>query len=263
MPDPHPPEDGHAVDPDSLLDLAPLVGLDALAPDELALVEQHVAEADPGVADAFAHRVRATRETMATVSASTAVEVPDELRRRLLAAVEADTHPPALPESEPAPVASVTPLHPGRGRRLTYLAAAAVVALAIGAAGWIIGSATSTESGPARSAPEQIFSAPDLRSTTASVGDGKATVYYSEKVGAGVLVMTDVPPPDAAHVYQMWLIGPDAPRSAGTMTQKDVSPVTTAVLRDIGSATTLGFTLEPPGGSASPTSPLLSQIPLG
>ena len=74
--------------------------------------------------------------------------------------------------------------------------------------------------------------------------------------------MNNVPPPQPGTVYQMWLVGPDGPRSAGTMTDKDLHEVTTALLPGISSAQTLGFSVEPPGGSSTPTSPMVAQIDL-
>ena len=60
----------------------------------------------------------------------------------------------------------------------------------------------------------------------------------------------------------MWLVGAKGPQSAGTMDAKDVAPSTTAVLPDLGDSQTLAFTVEPPGGSAQPTSPPFAKLPL-
>ena len=60
----------------------------------------------------------------------------------------------------------------------------------------------------------------------------------------------------------MWLIDDDGPHSAGTMDAKAVAPSTTAVLPDLGESPTLAFTVEPPGGSAQPTSQPFAELPL-
>ncbi len=60
----------------------------------------------------------------------------------------------------------------------------------------------------------------------------------------------------------MWLIDDKGPHSAGTMDAKAVAPSTTAVLPDLGDSQTLAFTVEPPGGSAQPTSPPFAKLPL-
>ncbi len=73
-------------DPD-LIALATPYALHAVPESELADIERRVAAAAPDVAQAFDDEVRAVRETMAVVSAATAVEPPDHLRDRLLTAV--------------------------------------------------------------------------------------------------------------------------------------------------------------------------------
>jgi len=77
-----------------------------------------------------------------------------------------------------------------------------------------------------------------------------------------VLVMNNVAPPAPGTVYQMWLINDKGPKSAGTMDAKNVAPSTTAVLPDLGDSQVLAFTVEPPGGSAQPTSAPFAKLPL-
>jgi anti-sigma-K factor RskA len=74
--------------------------------------------------------------------------------------------------------------------------------------------------------------------------------------------MNNVTPPQPGTVYQLWLIGDNGPQSAGTMDAKAVAPSTTAVLPDLGSSKMLAFTVEPPGGSAKPTSQPFAKLPL-
>jgi len=87
-------------------------------------------------------------------------------------------------------------------------------------------------------------------------------VVFSREKNAGVLVMNNVAPPQPGTVYQMWLIDAKGPHSAGTMDAKNVAPSTTAVLPDLGDSQTLAFTVEPPGGSAQPTSAPFAKLPL-
>ena len=149
-----------------------------------------------------------------------------------------------------------------RNRRILYLAAAAIVAVAIGAVGWVVGANLSSDNKPQETTAQQVFDAKDIRTSSGSVATGRATVAYSESADAGVLVMNDVPPPKSGTVYQMWLVGPEGATSAGTMTDKDVAPSTTAVIPHIGNAKSLAFTVEPPGGSTTPTSSFVAELPL-
>ncbi|HKP41433.1 anti-sigma factor [Mycobacterium sp.] len=231
-------------DPD-LIALATPYALHAVTDAELADIERRVADAPPAVAAAFADEVRAVRETMAVVSAATAVEPPRQLRDRLLADVGAD---------------NVRPLQPRIKRwQKVVLAAAAALVIGLGALG--VGLALRPAATP--STAEQVFAAPDVRTVSEPIpSGGTATVVFSREKNAGVLVMNNVAPPAAGTVYQMWLIDDSGPRSAGTMNAKAVAPSTTAVLPDLGSAQTLAFTVEPGSGSDQPTSPVFAKLPL-
>jgi anti-sigma-K factor RskA len=116
---------------------------------------------------------------------------------------------------------------------------------------------------PTPSTAEQVFAAPDVRTISGEIpGGGTATVVFSREQNSGVLVMNNVPPPQPGTVYQMWLVDADGSHSAGTMDAEAVAPSTTAVLPDLGSSRALAFTVEPPGGSTRPTTPVFAELPL-
>jgi anti-sigma-K factor RskA len=231
-------------DPD-LIALATPYALHAVPDAELAEIERRVAAAPPDVAQAFADEVRAVRETMAAMSAATAVEPPDQLRARLLTEVSSD------------PVRTL-------GRRVNRwqtigLAAAAAVIIGLGALG--VGIALQPK--PTPSTAEEVFAAPDVRTVSGEIPTGgTATVVFSREKHAGVLVMNNVAPPAPGTVYQMWLINDEGPHSAGTMDAKAIAPSTTAVLPDLDGSSTLAFTIEPAGGSLMPTTEPFAALPL-
>jgi anti-sigma-K factor RskA len=230
-------------DPD-LIALATPYALHAVPEAELADIERRVAAAPPDVAQAFADEVRAVRETMAVVSAATAVEPPSQLRDRLLAEVNSDP---------------VRALRRVKRWQTIGLAAAAAVAIGLGA----LGVGLALEPTPTPSTAEQVFAAPDVRTVSGPIPTGgTATVVFSREKNAGVLVMNNVTPPAPGTVYQMWLIDDKGPKSAGTMDAKNVTPSTTAVLPDLGDSQMLAFTVEPPGGSAQPTSTPFAKLAL-
>jgi hypothetical protein len=238
---------------DDLMTLATPYALHAVSPTEQVEIERLLADSPPLIARAFAEEVRAVRETMATVSTSTAVEPPQHLRSQLLAAV-ASTPGAVVPEAS-APVPSAAP---SRWRTIALAAAAAVV---VGVGAVSVGVAMRPE--PTVSAAEQIFAAPDVRTVSGDIPTGgTATVVFSRERNAGVLVMNGVAPPEKGYVYQMWLVGADGAESAGTMDQEAVAPSTTAVLPDLGDSQALAFTLEPGTGSTQPTSPVFAELPL-
>ena len=228
-----------------LLEFATPYALDAVTEGERHEIEQRLASAPNAVAQAFREEVRIVRETMAEVSANTALEPPADLRDRVLSAI-APLPPAEQPPRRPFPW------------RTTFLAAAAaaVVALA-GVTSWL-----ALRPPPTPSTAQQVFAAPDVHTVSGNVGDGTATVVYSRDRDAGVLVMNNVPPPAPGTVYQMWLVRGGQPEPAGTMDAKAVSPSTTAVLSDLGNATALAFTVEPGSGSTRPTSQPIAELAL-
>lgn len=227
-----------------LLSLATPYALHALTDAEVAGIDRQLADTAPDIAESFAAEVRAVRETMATLASVTAAEPPDHLRAAVLGRI-ADDNVRALPRS--------------RRRSSAVLGAAAAVVIGLGALG--VGYALRPAATPTTA--EEVFAAPDVRTISGEVpGGGTATVVFSREREAGVLVMNNVPPPQPGTVYQMWLVGPDGPSSAGTMDAAAVAPSTTAVLPDLGSSRTLAFTIEPAGGSTQPTSPAFAELPL-
>lgn len=225
--------------------LATPYALHAMPQADLDDIDEQLAHAPASIAVAFADEVRAVRETMALVSASTAVEPPTYLRERLLTAVD------------PGKVIELRP-RSTRGRTAA-IAIAAAVAIGLGAAG--VGFAIRPEQKPTAAA--QIFAAPDVRTVSGAIPTGgTATVVFSRERNAGVLVMNNVAPPKPGTVYQMWLVSTKGPESAGTMDAAAVAPSTTAVLPDLGDSNTLAFTVEPSGGSKLPTTPVFAALPL-
>ncbi|WP_422744906.1 anti-sigma factor [Mycobacterium sp. WMMD1722] len=240
-----------------LLGLATPFALDAVSRADDAAIDRLLASAPPDLAAAFTGEVRSVRETMAVLSAATAVEPPTRLRDNLLAAVSADPVRQLQPRAERHPQPPAERRGPSRWQRVA-LAAAAV--LAVGGAALGVGLSLRPDSPPTTA--EQVFAAPDVQTVSTPIAGGTATVVFSKERDAGVLVMNDVPPPQPGTVYQMWLVDDDGAHSAGTMDDKAVAPSTTAVLNDIDSSQVLAFTVEPPGGSQRPTSPVIAQLSL-
>lgn len=229
-----------------LVALATPYALHATTEAERADIERQIADAPPEVADAFFSQVRAVHETMAVISAATAVEPPPSMRDRVLASI-ADDRVRQLPSKR------------ANRWRTTILAAAAVLAIGLGA----LGVGIALRPAPVISTAEQVFAAPDVRTVSGPIpSGGTATLVFSHEKDAAVLVMNNVPPPRPGTVYQMWLVGEASPRSAGTMDAESVAPSTTAVVPDLGTSSALAFTVEPGSGSAQPTSPAFAQLPL-
>ncbi|NLE82426.1 MAG: anti-sigma factor [Rhodococcus sp.] len=243
-----------------LLDLAPAYALDAVDDADRREIDNAVETAHPEIRADFSSAVREAQETMAAYSATTATRPPARLLDRILKSIsETDATP--TPRLESLETSEPTDLDRARARRNRILvavgAAAAVVVIAVG------GTAITQQfqSTPSEPMTAQIMAADDVRTTTAEIGTGgSATFVYSQEMNAGMLVMNDVAPPESDSVYQMWLLGAGDPESVGIMGQDDVGPSTTAVIENLDQATTLGFTLEPAGGSPQPTSDPFAAI---
>jgi anti-sigma-K factor RskA len=223
-----------------LLELATPYALDAVSDQERADIERRLAIAPQPVAAAFDDEVRAVRETMAIISATTDVEPPARLRAATLAAI-----PPDYKRKY--------------AWRTAVLASAAAAAI-VGAAAFGIGVLMRPH--PTSTVAEQVLSAPDVRTVSRPLGNGTATVVFSHDRNAAVLVMNNVTPPSSGTVYQMWLLSAKGPASAGTMGAAAVTPSTTATLNNLGSSTALAFTVEPGTGSPQPTGNILAELPL-
>jgi len=158
------------------------------------------------VAAAFDDEVRLVRETMAAASASTPVEPPAALGGRLLASVKSDSACRF-------------------GWRTVLFAAAAAVAIGLGA----LSPGLALRSTAPLSTPAHVFAADDVRTVSGAMpAGGTATVVYSREKNAVVLVMNNVPPPSPGTVYQMWLMGDNGAKFAGTIDAKAVAPPTTS-----------------------------------
>jgi anti-sigma-K factor RskA len=225
--------------PFELLELATPYALNAISDSERAAIDRQLAAAPTTVAGAFNDEVRAVRETMAVISAATAAEPPEGLRAAVLAGVRTDAA--------------------RRSRwRTAVLAAAAAIVVALAA----FGAGVALRPPPTPTTAEQIMAAPDVRSVSADVAGGKATVVFSRDKNAGMLLLNNVPPPSQGTVYEMWLVGDKGPVSAGTMDTAAVTPSTTHMFTDLGHSSVLAFTVEPGNGSPQPTGKIFAKLSL-
>jgi anti-sigma-K factor RskA len=262
------------------VDLAELYALDAVTEEERRAIEQYISAAPASERTVFFERVRQARETLARTFRAEE-EPPADLFDRIVAQLPAQDNPtdadsPA-PAGGPAAAAAGQPAGPSgpgdelakaRQRRderrrpssarrwLAGVAAAAVIAL--GGVG--VGSYLADQNDPVN----QVVRAGDMREASVDVaGGGTATLLISSSEDAAVVRMNGVPAPPAGKVYQMWLIPKDgsAPVSQGLMDEEALSKP--AVVEGISSAAALGITVEPLGGSKSPTLPTVAAAPLG
>jgi anti-sigma-K factor RskA len=263
------------------VDLAEVYALNAVDDAERAAIEHYVASAPAAERGAFNERVRQAQETLAA-SFTAEAEPPPALLGRILASLPAPdaghgqqagptpsappaAAPPALESSELPATDELGAARRRReerrrpqGMRNWLVGVAAAAAIAVGGVG--VGAYVANQNDPLN----QVMQAGDVRQATVDVaGGGTATVAISPSRDAVVVKMNNVPPPPPGKVYQMWLIPKDgsAPVSQGLMDEAALSKP--AVVKGIRTAASLGITVEPAGGSASPTMPTVAAATLG
>jgi anti-sigma-K factor RskA len=266
------------------LDLAELYALDAITDEERRAIEEYIATAPAAERASFFERVRHSRETLTrtfTVEEEPPADLFDRIAAQLPSQLPSQVNgpdPTAAPSATSATsvTAQKDPFLDGSGDELVkarqrreerrrpagtrrWLAGiAAAAAIALGGVG--VGSYIADQNNPLN----QVIRADDVREASVPVAaGGTATVLVSSSKDALVVKMNGVPAPPEGKVYQMWLIPKDgsAPVSQGLMDAEALSKP--AVVEGIASAASLGITVEPVGGSTSPTLPTVAAAPLG
>ena len=238
---------------DELKDALPAYALDALDAAEHAAVEAHLAACDA----CRAELVVLQRVADGIGLEATPVTPPPSLKARVLGSIPARATD-SLDAWRQLPRAA-QPSAPRRRSWLLPLAAAAVVALAA----WALQYANSVRMENERLLQVQrVMTAPDvlrveLKAQT-QVENALARAFWSRSAGL-VLVAERLPALPAGRVYQLWTITGTAATSAGLLTpHADGTAVLSMPVRpDAPRPDAFGVTIEPAGGSASPTLPIV------
>jgi anti-sigma-K factor RskA len=222
--------------------------VDALDDLERADFERHLAECPECRAE-----VASLRATAADLSLLTEVAPPPSLRDAVIAG--ARTVRPLPPRTSPAaqgrPAAPALPL-----RRRPALWVAGLAAAALLVVGGLVWSAWEQEAPPSgQVVAERVLHADDAERVARTVDGARATIVRSESVGRAVLVADHLPAPPSGKAYQAWLAFPERGMvSAGVLPRGSGTTVTYLLQGDASRATAAGITIEPAGGSTSPTS---------
>jgi anti-sigma-K factor RskA len=166
----------------------------------------------------------------------------------------------------PRPGASRITSGAQRWRRATVAAVAAAV-VAVAGTWTVMDSRLHQEQGQVqalRSERERIYAvmnAKDVLMRGADLpGGGRIAAAVSASEGAGVAMLAGLPDPPSGDIYQMWLI------ASGKATSAVILPTGvnggTMLFNWVPGADTFGITIEPAGGSQSPTMNPLAVINL-
>lgn len=209
--------------------------VDAVDDIERAAFERHLVECED-----CRDEVASLRETTAMLAESVAVTPPPSLRASVLSGV-----------------AQIRPLPPviAPPRRVAWfplLVAASIVAvLGIAAAVW---QPWAPSDNPSLTAAEQVLRAPDAQSVSVDLGEaGQATVTRSKSLHKAVIRTKDMAAAPSGQVYQLWLQQHGDMISAGLMEGGGSEEI--ILEGDAATASAVGVTVEPDGGSEKPNLP--------
>jgi anti-sigma-K factor RskA len=231
-------------------ELAGAYALDALDDAERERFERHLARCSSCAED-----VRRMTSTATALAMAVAAEPPPGLKQRVLAAAAATPQLPPLPSAA---------ARRRRGRHVTRSAwfprlAVGVAAVGVAAAVVLAVLTVSTQNRlntaqAQNQALAAVLAAPDaqIASATSSTG-GRATVVLSYAEQKMIFTSSGLPALPNNKVYELWLLSTGSARSAGLLpapTDGKTAPVLAAGLT---SADKVGVTVEPAGGTSSPT----------
>ncbi|GAB1692538.1 anti-sigma factor domain-containing protein [Krasilnikovia sp. M28-CT-15] len=238
--------------------LAGAYALDAVDDIERAAFERHLAGCASCAAD-----VAGFREAAARLAEGTWSVPPPGLRDEVLAAVGRTRQlPPGSARRGRGAGAGLS-----RWRRYTAAAAAAgILAVGAGAATWAVQQQRVDEQQAAADAAragaaqvQAILAAPDVQLRTSVVrGGGRVTVAMSASHNAGVVVLAASTAPAPNQALQLWLIKGTTPTNAGVLPPGQAASL--RVVEGLVGYDALGVTLEPAGGSTTPTEPILATV---
>ena len=252
---------------DDIHGLSGAYAVDAVGDVEQAQFEAHLADCSQ-----CREEVASLRSAAAELSAVTLTTPPASLRASVLRDISSVRPlPPLLTPEEmasPDPVVVPTPAERSsleskradRARRtpvrqwLVGVAAAAVVVT-----GGVVWQPWSSETNTVQlTAMQQVLQAKDAQRFESKIGAATATVVRSPSLSKAVIVTANMPDAPAGKVYELWFQRGDKMVRAGLM---PAGPSNTVLLEgDAATAAGVGITIEPDGGSDTPTQPPVALI---
>ena len=248
--------------------------MDAVTDVDRARFEQHLAGCETCRAE-----VRGLREATARLAAAAAIRPRAGLREEtMLAAGQIRQLPPVTRDSpadrapwwRPVRHALARLTGSGAGPRAWMPRLAVAVAAVLAVAAVFMGTAmhgaqNRLDLAQGRThAIAAVLGAPDVTMLTAQVSrGGSATVLMSHRDGALVFTAADLPALPGSSSYELWLMGPGGPRSAGLLPAPRGGMTGPMVISGLAAGDKVSLTVEPAGGTVRPTSPPILMLGLG
>jgi len=222
--------------------------LDAVDDFERAAFDRHLRECEACRAE-----VDDLREASARLADGARSVPPPSLRGSVLTAIGTTRQ-----------VAPPVPARPAFPRsRLRLLAAAAAVVVAAGGAFAVQEPRVRGEHAAAEQARagQAVLSAPDLQVREQTLtGGGRMTIAVSRLRNAGVIMLAADAAPGDHRVYQLWTVRGPRAVSEGALAVGQTTTV--RIVQGIDQASDVGVTVEPAGGSRTPTRPMVADLKL-
>lgn len=223
--------------------LAGLYALDALDGPDLERFEAYLVSHPEALAEVIEFQEAAARLASITVQPA-----PPSMRDEVLSSLgDVRQVPPSLD------VARARRRSPAQ--RVAGIAAAVLVLLGVGAGGYLIG----TSGEDATDVDEvALVLANDDASVVNLSGEGlSARLVYSNSAGRGVVVSDSLEPLGDDLTYELWQLQGDEAIPVGLFTPDPDGVVDVALPVELADADAVAVTIEPAGGSETPTLPII------
>ena len=234
--------------------LAGAYALDAVDDLERARFEQHLRTCDD-----CQHEVRELAETAALVGAADALATPPVGMRDAVLAEISQT-PQVLPRTHLTDVNegtdTISRSRPNRAARWLSVAAAVLAVGALGAGTYGLQQHQQSEVLTAQAEMvTSVLMAPDAQLHQMPMGSASSAIVMSPSEGSAVMVAANVPTLPGNQVYELWTLTTDGKaRPAGVWTPSSNGSAAVPIKGDLATTAGIAVTVEPPGGSAQPTS---------
>ena len=247
---------------------------DELGPDSGAYVLHALSDAEN---ERFESVLAGSEEARAEVTglADTAVELglsiapvdpPAELRQRILDRLSATPQLAPLTESPSPTVAADGPAQARARRRWasrpvsTLIAVAAAVALIFGGGVAVTTVIQGQQASITASQVSRIEAAGDSRRSTVAVGTGgTATLIWSASLKRSAIILHGIDRLPNGKTYELWYLDKKGATPAGTFDASG-SPQSVVLVGDMKAGDSVGVTVEPAGGSRTPTTTPIAVI---
>jgi anti-sigma-K factor RskA len=224
--------------------LAGLYALDALDGPDLERFEAYLLNHPEALAEVLEFQEAAARLASITVQPA-----PPSMRDAVLSSLgEVRQVPPSLDAARARRRRSPA-------QRVAGIAAAVLLLLGVGAGGYLIGA-----SGDEPAALDEVAAvlANDDASVVTLTGEGlSARLVYSNAEGRGVVVSESLEPVADDLTYELWQLQGDEAIPVGLFTPDEDGVVEVALPVDLAAADAVAVTIEPAGGSETPTLPII------